>query len=342
MPVFNSASHVGEAVASVLTQTVDDLEAILIDDGSTDGTRDILESFRDPRIRLLRHEETLGVTRRLNEGLDAATGRYVARMDADDICLRHRFEKQLSFMEEHSDLDVCGSWICQCGAGRSFTVRYPVGAECLRAYVLFSNPLAHPTVFLRKASVDRLGLRYRDECLVAQDYDLWSRRADDLRMDNVPEVLLNYRVHPSAVTSVRHSESERTAGWIAETHLRRLGLVVGQEELRRHLRVGHGTGEATQGGLAEAEAWLLRILAANERLGVWGGDGLRAASAFVWFRLCLNSAHLGRVAWRTYRRSVLARWYAPGLVPTLTFALLALRGAATKGRSGPTGQRRST
>ena len=154
MPVFNTqVSFLKEAVDSILTQSFKEFEFIIIDDGSTDRCREYLESLSDPRIVIIHNDKNLGVTKSLNIGLRVARGKYIARMDSDDISLPFRFEKQFTFMENNPEIIVCGSKIGVVGKSRNLTTSKKVHFTDMEEYrikMLFVNPgPSHPTAFFR-------------------------------------------------------------------------------------------------------------------------------------------------------------------------------------------------
>ncbi|WP_051372769.1 glycosyltransferase [Thermosynechococcus sp. NK55a] len=206
MPVFNAERYVAEAIESILRQSFQDFEFIIIDDGSTDGSLDILKRYaaRDPRIRLVSRENR-GLVATLNEGIGLARGQWVARMDADDVALPERLALQVKHLEA-TKADFCGGAVACFGDWRALW-RYPLTHEACEVRLLFEVPFAHPTVMGRREAFDRL--RYQPEFVLAQDYDLWQRAwAAGYRLVNVPEIVLRYRVH-TAQTSSRKSEEQK-------------------------------------------------------------------------------------------------------------------------------------
>lgn len=201
MSVFNGEPYLREAVESILNQTFRDFEFIIINDGSTDGSAALLESYQksDARVRVY-HEENRGVGESLNRGCGQAQGKYIARMDADDIALSDRLMRQVEFMEGHPEIDVVG------GAaefvnpmGKSLvTVRYPETDHEIKSAFSRKNPLLHPTVLLRREVFVAVG-GYRP-VFKAEDYDLWLRIAEQGQLVNLGEVVLKYRIHPDQVT----------------------------------------------------------------------------------------------------------------------------------------------
>ena len=201
MPVYNSEIYLREAIDSILNQTFRDFEFIIIDDGSTDSSPDIIRSYSDPRIRFYLNERNMGVAATLNRGLDLATGEYIARMDSDDISLPERFEKQIRYLDRHPSVGICGCSILIFEDGK-------VGKLCVYAHsngqicadMIFNSAFAHPSVMLRKSVLDVNDLRYDCNYEKAEDYELWVRILQHSRGVNISEPLLRYRHHSFQVT----------------------------------------------------------------------------------------------------------------------------------------------
>ena len=202
MSVFNGQAFLAEAIESVLGQTFRDFELLIIDDGSTDGTAEILSAFaqRDRRIRIVSHPNK-GRAQSLNIGINLAAGKYIARMDADDVALATRFEEQVEFMNEHPDIVVLGGAVelIDTKGQVLHTVRRPLEDAEIRVAMLSYSPLYHPAVMMRKEAVVAVG-GYREALLDADDYDLWLRIAEFGRMANLDRVILRYRVHADQVS----------------------------------------------------------------------------------------------------------------------------------------------
>lgn len=201
MPVYNAQAYLRLAIESVLAQSEPNFEFIIIDDGSTDSTRDIVRGFNDERIKLICNEENKGLPRTLNIGLALAQGEYIARMDGDDICATERFKNQLTFMRENPDLAASGTWAIDIDENGSVLGEHRawVGQK-LNIYRLLPSPMIHPTVIMRRDIVQDLG--YGDDVKHGEDYDLWLRIQKQHRIDNLPQFLFKYRVHPASQTSL--------------------------------------------------------------------------------------------------------------------------------------------
>ena len=207
LAVYNGSQFIKDAIQSMLDQSYADFEFIIVDDGSTDSTSEIVASFNDPRIKYEKREHA-GLVPSLNYGLSIAEGKYVARMDADDYSLPSRFEKQVSLLEEHSEIVVCGSWaIIVDKENREIgTYSYPrVKSKEIRLYAIRGNPFIHPTTMYRREVILKAG-GYRRFWKHTEDYELWTRIIYKHQVANIPEPLLNYRIHEGQITISRKAE----------------------------------------------------------------------------------------------------------------------------------------
>lgn len=213
MAVYNGMPHLREAIDSVLGQTFTDFEFLIVDDASTDGSGECVASYRDPRIRLLRNERNLGQTGSLNRGLETARGGYVARLDADDVCLASRLERQVNVLRARRDVAVLGTWMYDIDVGGARTAlvsRQWEDAGTYLAWLLLEIcPLWHPTVMFRRDAVVEVG-GYNESFRIAQDYDLWIRLALRRRWGAVvPEPLVLCRRHGGQQTVVNEAVHRR-------------------------------------------------------------------------------------------------------------------------------------
>lgn len=215
MAVRDGVPWVGEAVASVLGQSAGDLELIVIDDGSRDGTPALLAAVADPRLRVERRPPA-GLTASLNRALALARAPLLARLDADDLALPERLARQRAFMDAHPEVGLLGAGACEVDeTGRKVAVQMPPPDDAaLRAALIRRNPFIHSAVMARRALVERAG-GYDESVPVAQDYDLWMRLAPLTRLASLPEVLVVRRLLPDRVSATRDDARLR-----AETRIR--------------------------------------------------------------------------------------------------------------------------
>ena len=303
LPVYNGEPFLRAAAESILTQTVTDLELLVVDDGSTDRTPAVLAELvrTDGRVRVL-SEPHRGLVSALNRGLEEARGRYIARMDADDVSYPTRLEKQIALMERDQRVGVCGTWVDHEGG----VIRHPPEDERIRAFFPFDNLLSHPTVVMRRSLLAETGERYPD-VPHAEDYALWTRLAGVTRFANVPEPLLRYRDHPGKVGR-RHWEAQRAAvKEIRRQQLRLLGVEATEGELALHHAIAEGSWEHDRRFLAAADAWLRRLGRANAESGALPRREFDEVLADRWYQLCGNAAgQSGPSAALVYLRSPLA------------------------------------
>jgi hypothetical protein len=247
MAVYNAERYLEQAVRSILDQTYGDFELIMIDDGSTDRSPAMLKSFSDGDRRLNVHRQpNSGLIASLNKACALARGTYVARMDADDISLPRRFEKQVQYLDARKEIGVLGTWIQDIGADEQPGPIWPLPTDpaTIPWFLMFGNCLAHPSVMMRRELIQSLA--YRAEAIHVEDYDLWIRASSMSGVANIPEVLLKYRILSQSVSS-RHLA-------VQETQAAEL-----QRSLRQHLV---GTTEAVEPVTAEM---LLRLYEAYRR-----------------------------------------------------------------------------
>lgn len=204
MATYNSDRYLTEALNSIYTQTFRDYEFIIINDGSTDGTAQILyeAARRDSRLQINTFRQNQGTVASINQGLALSHGKYIARMDSDDICRPDRFEKQVHFMETHPEVGLLGSGITLIDPkGRELgKVTYPSSDYHIRWASLLSNPFAQPTMMIRQIILSQNNLQYRPR-QAAEDYDLWVRALRYTQGANLSDPLVRYRVHPASASS---------------------------------------------------------------------------------------------------------------------------------------------
>lgn len=227
MSVYNGERFLHEAIESIQRQTLEELEFIIIEDGSTDGSGEIIDAYAaaDHRIRIIRNNANLGLTRSLNLGLRAATGTYLARQDADDVSIPSRLREQATFLDRHKDFVIVGS-ACQLidEGGNSISIRrYPGDDLAIRWKMLFDNPFAHSSVMIRRDTLCTHGLMYDERRRFAQDFDLWSRLLQFGRGANSLSPLIEYRLHQGSVGCRFADEQREAAIDIAHANMEKLG-----------------------------------------------------------------------------------------------------------------------
>lgn len=220
IPCYNCEKYVEEAVMSIIKQTYSNLEILVIDDGSTDNTKSILQKLtqKDSRIRYIKNEENLKLIKTLNKGLDLCNGKYIARMDADDISLPTRIEKQVDFFETHPEIGVVGTYIQIFGVRKSVW-KMDTKDKYIRAHLFCNSSFAHPSVMMRTSILRDNRLYYNTDYPHAEDYKLWCDIAQYTKLANIPEVLLYYRINENQVSNKYNKEQKETAQRIREEYI---------------------------------------------------------------------------------------------------------------------------
>jgi len=203
MTVYNGEPWTAEAVGSILGQTFGDFELIVVDDGSTDATTDVLHRYRDPRLHLVRQPRA-GQTPALNRALRLARAPLLARMDADDVALPRRLERQVAFLGAHPEIGLLGTACHEITVGGKIvrTLTPPTDDPAIRRALIRHNPFIHTSVMFRRALLDVAGW-YDEGFVVAQDYDLWIRMSRATRLANLPQPLVLRRLAPAQLSSRR-------------------------------------------------------------------------------------------------------------------------------------------
>jgi glycosyltransferase involved in cell wall biosynthesis len=308
LPVYNGEQYLHETMQSILGQTYTGFEFLIVDDGSTDTTPAIISSYDDPRIRLLVNHTRLKLSGALNRGIDEARGRFIARMDADDIAMPGRLQKQVEYLCAYPEIGICGTAIEVFGSSKRRTDVYPMTREDIRSYALFDCPFCHPTVMIRKELFNNHQLRYDGSFYPTEDFELWTRAVELFPAANLADVLLRYRVHEKSMTGADWVDMDRQAARVTEPLLKRLGVRFTQEQLRFHRDIGRGRSVRLQdfAELDRAEAWLLELIERNRFERCYEETAFRTVVGTVWYRLCMNSSWLGLALVDRYKRSTLA------------------------------------
>jgi len=236
MPVWNGEKYLGEAIDSILAQTFEDFEFLILDDGSTDGTSAILSKYeaQDSRVRVIQltHE---GIVAALNHGVEEAKGEWIARMDCDDIAQPERLAKQMSALREEPQAVLCHTAIRQIGDPQYMTKlqRFPQTQSMIAARLCYQCPIVHPTVVFSKAAFLRAG-GYRAEERHAEDYGLWGRMLTLGKFVGVNGPLLQFRVHGGSISKQKSDVQAALTTAIAQRHCAEFMGLSAAEARRAH------------------------------------------------------------------------------------------------------------
>ncbi len=206
MPVFNCEDFVKEAIESILNQTYREFELIVINDGSTDGSDVLIREFNDPRIKYINNSPNKGIVSTINEGVSRSKGKYIARMDADDISLPTRLAKQVDFLETNPDVKLCGTRAIAIDKnGRQLVkLNRPLKHDKIKVFNLFRNAFIHPTIMADANALKKIG--FTEDYKYAEDYFTFSQFTMQYQVANLEWPLLLYRLHDESITAKKNKE----------------------------------------------------------------------------------------------------------------------------------------
>jgi glycosyltransferase involved in cell wall biosynthesis len=231
MGVYNTATHLREAIDSILNQTLTDFEFLIYNDGSTDNTADIVRSYTDPRIVFFDNPVNRSVSPNMNEGIDRARGRYIIRMDGDDIAHPERIAKQVAYMEAHPEVGLCGSAVRYIGASEAI-VPVPMDNDTIRYTMWLQNSFYQPSVIIRTKVLLDHNLRYDVAYECAEDYKLWADMCWVTQVHNLSDILLDYRIHPHQISRRRSLGQQQVSARIRKEQMDRLNIRLKPEQER--------------------------------------------------------------------------------------------------------------
>lgn len=313
LPVYNAESFLKEAIQSVLNQTFIDFELIILNDGSTDKSKEIINEFKDPRIRYIENETNIRLIRTLNKGIELAQGKYIARMDADDVCMPDRFQKQVNFLEENQEYVMCGTWARIMNDRSELTgrVKRIDTNELVRANMLFTTPFLHPTVMIRREALQTE--KYKEEALHCEDLELWIRLANNeqYKFANIPEYLLKYRWHSTNI-SVQHAEFQlENRGKYILPFVEHLSGELQREDLTLHFMSYQPKEQlklVSPELLKKAKKWLIKLSKKNQSKQLFRQNDLDALLLSRWWVICIRTKRL------TQLTRIPFTWYNPEVV----------------------------
>lgn len=294
IPCFNVENFVVESVSSIINQTYKELEIILINDCSTDNTKERLMylSSIDTRIKIYNNEVNLKLITTLNKGVTLCSGKYIARMDADDISLPARIEKQVEFLEKNHDYSVVSTmfYTFRTGSSQKNLYRNPTRFEDLQAYLLFKSGICHPAVMIKKTLFTEYGLKFEKEYLHVEDYALWSKALYVTKLANLDEPLLLYRVHKNQISTINEKKQIENKKTVFKIHCEHLGLPFDTESLNVYASVAESVPlEASFEYLNKCEQFMIDLLKINDERKFCSSTYLKNMLSLHWLRLCANS-----------------------------------------------------
>lgn len=322
MAVYNGQKYLKEAIDSVLSQTFKNFELLIINDGSTDDSVSIIESYSDSRIRLLQNEKNLGITGTRNRGIKEMRGEYLTVLDCDDIAPPKRLAKQFNFLEKNPDFGLVGgqTQIIDDQSRPTGTIwKNAYSPEEMKAVLLFACCISNPAVTIRAAALPPDGyLDFEGAC----DYDLWQRMSRHWKIWNLPEIMVKYRIHNQNMSTSQAQRQRQMADMVIKKQLANLKIFPSDEELIIHRTnyLYRGKEQGLMEFLEQREKWLQKLNKANLETNFYPSSIFSQVLANRWLISCnTNASGSGQLIWKKYWQSSLSRKKKEWL-PLLKFA----------------------
>ncbi|MCF8265870.1 MAG: glycosyltransferase [Melioribacteraceae bacterium] len=265
--VFNQSEYLTEAIESILKQTFTDFEFIIVNDGSTDDSQKIIDSYDDPRIVTIKNSRNLGLSISKNMAHKLAKGNYIVACDGDDWNDKSRLQKQVNFMNENPDIDISGTNFAHIGTGK--IIQKPRNDEEIIIALLEGCSICHGSTIFRKSSMEKYNLFYDENVLASVDYDLYSRCADILKLGNLQEVLYNYRMHRNQMTFYMSSKQVQFGDKVRNRELNRIIPQRTRDESEIHCKICRKDFAGIENDFEKSKRWLDRLLRANQESGCY-------------------------------------------------------------------------
>ncbi|MGB1211160.1 MAG: glycosyltransferase family 2 protein [Lacinutrix venerupis] len=294
MPVYNGEAFLAEAIDSVLKQTFTNFKLLILDDNSKDDTANILDSYKqqDSRIEIITKTENVGPANLRNEGILHAKTEYIALLDADDIALPTRFEKQLLFLKNNLEYGVCGTWFTFFGDKKNKTVKHEETHKQIKIQMLNNCCIGNPTVMLKKSHL--AGLRFENQYVPAEDYALWSQLVYKTKFYNIQESLLQYRWHPNNISQTKAENLKKSENIIKKKQLLNLGITFKDANINAYLNAISLTRGLTKNEIKNTVEASKKLIALNVKKQVYSQE--------------LFIAHINRIIIKSIRNCTENNW----------------------------------
>ncbi len=293
MPVYNRENYIKSAIDSILNQTFTRFEFIIINDGSTDKTVEIIQSYNDLRIKLHHNDKNRGIVYSRNHGLQKATGKYIGMFDSDDIALPQKFEKQVNFLEKNPDYAMVGAWVKWIDGDGNLTGKswkLPAPPQKIPAMMLFRNYFVQSTVVIRHEAIPEGG--YSEGFDIVEDSKMWFDVSLNHKVANIQEYLLHYRMHDDNISDMSEKHVKNSKKLISYI-LNKIGIDATDEELDLHLNLKSGKPIKSLQELKKYEKWLYKIYLANKQEKLYDQQIFRKIVFNRWLKACKKAQGLG-------------------------------------------------
>jgi glycosyltransferase involved in cell wall biosynthesis len=308
MPMYNAEAYLGLAIESILNQSYQDFELVILNDGSTDKSLEIALSYQDKRIRVLENEGNLGLIYTRNRLITEASGDLLAWLDSDDVAIATRLEEQYDFLQKNPKVALVASWATIIDSNGKPTGGFRksyIKDEYLQALLLFVNYIVQSSVMIRKSFLPSIPYQLP----FSEDYDLWVRVAAQYPIAILPSCLVNYRVHQTNTSSGEHAEAMHdNVKAIHQAQLIALGIQASEDELFFHHQLGFGNPEMVDlAFINRANEWLNRLKSQNKEATIYQRKALAFVLAHRWTKICTANPELGLKILKPYFKSEISK-----------------------------------
>lgn len=310
LPVYNAEVFLAEAISSILKQSIADFELLIINDGSTDQSSEIINRFQDKRIRILNNSKNEGLIASLNKGISEAKGEFIARMDADDTAQPKRFEEQLKFLIKHPNVGVCGTLMHMIHNKKDYAHRY-LESDLIKSSLLFTNPIVHPSVMMRKSIFKGEQTGYDKNFVHGEDYALWISFIPKTDFGVVDIPLLNYRAHENQVSRLFNSTQIDSVKKAQEFFFSYLKIQPSQEEKELHTTLFLERYEKSESYISAVESWLTKLSDANRETQFFNEESFKNIVGEWWFRVNRELSASGIGSYQRFKSSIISGNYKP-------------------------------
>ena len=285
MPAYNAAKYINTAIESMLNQTFTDFEFIIINDGSTDETEEIIKSYQDSRIRYFKNETNIKLIATLNKGFDLCRGEFIVRMDADDISHSDRIEKQVSFMEQNPEIGLCGTAFESFGFING-PYHYRLTDQEIRIRLLHECHMLHPSIILR-TSVIRENNIYMT-VLHGEDLDFFIRISEHTKLANLPDILINYQQLPESMSKANSEITEINCTKIHHQLFLKLDETFTENDVRIFRKIAYKDFKGLHNNFAQVCSILYKLLNGNRNHKRYDSEAFESYLHELWVAIILN------------------------------------------------------
>lgn len=303
MPAYDAEKYIADAIKSILNQTFTDFELIIVNDGSTDKTKQIIEEFDDKRIKYFENDGNKGLSFTRNRLIEISKGEFIAWLDSDDVANPQRLKEQVSFLDNNPKHAFVASWARLIDGDNHPTGNYLksyIPNKYLRELLLFVNYIVQSSMLIRKSHLPKLlyDLNYPP----TEDYELWVRILKEYQGEILPKVLVDYRIHNSNSSQVQSKKAEETVKLNQANQIKDIGINPTEAEISLHYQIGFGEIESIN-QLTEIEKWFLKIQSHNLTSKRFDKEALDFILAHRWARICTQNPEFGLKAVKIYFKS---------------------------------------